>query len=168
MANPYIGWVNLQLVAVRHHLNLLLEEKNANERLRNRGVLESAAWHLDRAYRYYLYELGANYQLKEPELNRTANELGNALEAIGKHPGEAAELSTLEKNGWVADLKQVLGSVEQLDSGPREQKNSIPAGELTLVDVSDEQVELSAETLATWLGNFKELTTRHREVMVEY
>lgn len=172
MANPYIGWVNLQLVSVRHHLSLLLEESNANERLRNRGVLESSTWHLNRAYQYYLYELGANYQLKEPESNKSAIELGEALEAIDKHPGEAAELAQLEKDGWIADLKRALVDLDRPDSTPGakliSQQAMASQAHLKLVNLEDEPIPLSAERLRNWLEKFKELTTRHREVMVEY
>lgn len=165
MANPYIGWVNLQMVSVRHHLSLLLEAKNANERLRNRGVLESAAWHMLRAYRYYLFELGANYQLSSPEDHQTADELGRALESAGKHPGEASELIGLEDNGWVSDLLGVNIAINRPSpalGGPTLQK------ELAIIDLDRVPVELTQDVLIDWLSKFKELTERHREVMVEY
>lgn len=166
MSNPYIGWVNLQMVSVRHHLSLLLEENNANDRIRNRGVLESAAWHLKRAYLYYLCELGANYQLKSPEQNTTANELGKALESVGKHPGEAAELSLLEQEGWLLDLFSALASAEAPTSSS--QKAAIAAGGLQLLDLDKTIVPLTADSLNEWLVKFKELIGRHREVMIEY
>lgn len=165
MANPYIGWVNLQVVSVRHHLGLLLEESNANQRLRNRGVLESAAWHLQRAYRYYLYELGANYQLSSPESNDSADVLSQALESVGKHPGEAAELCQLETNGWVGDLYRAL---LESDRPGETQGSSVQKGALALVDLENVPVGLTTDLLTDWLRKFKELVDRHREVMVEY
>lgn len=174
MSNPYIGWVNLQMVSVRHHLALLLEETNANDRIRNRGVLESCAWHLKRAYVYYLCELGANYQLKSPEKNNSADDLARALESVGKHPGEAAELSKLEHDGWISDLFSTLASSEapgtsvQKTVGTLSPDTGISNSGLQLVDLDQTIVPLTAESLTEWLGKFKELIDRHREVMIEY
>jgi len=165
MINPYISWVNLQLVAARHHLNLLVEEISTNERLRNHGVLESAAWHLRRAYRYYLCELGANYQLPSPEANASASCLGDMLESVGKHPGEASELRQLEEDGWIGDLVQALESAESSNRTTRPQWQT---KELDLVDLDARLVVLSKDVLDGWLVNFKELVERHRTVMVEY
>lgn len=165
MSNPYIGWVNLQMVSVRHHLGLLIDEANANDRLRNRGVLESAAWHLSRAYCYYLYELGANYQLPSPESNCDAQSLSGALESVGKHPGEAGELCLLESEGWIRDLHRALGNETGARQGAGVQSGRV---ELQLIDLDNQVVVLSKEVLEQWLVSFKELVDRHREVMVEY
>ena len=165
MSNPYIGWVNLQMVAVRHHLSLLVEETNANERLRNRGVLESAAWHFKRAYRYYLYELGANYQLPTPESNDSAQQLADALELVGKHPGEAAELCLLEAEGWIKELTQAIALA---DTGERAALGPSIVNELEILDLDKPTATLSKEVLGEWLVSFKELIERHREVMLEY
>lgn len=165
MSNPYIGWVNFQLVAVRHHLTLLKEESSANEKLRNRGVLESAVWHLKRAYRYYLFELGANYQLPSPEANLNAGCLSEALDSVGKHPGEASELSQLEADGWIGDLIQALESAEFSNGVITPQSSS---AELNLVDLDRQRATLSLDILEQWLAKFKELIDRHRTMMVEY
>lgn len=165
MANPYIGWVNKQVVAVRYHLSLVTDAENANQRLRNTGVLESAAWHFQRAYRFYLYELGANYQLNSPEDQNTAVELGAALEAIGKHPGEAVELATLESDGWIADL---LNSVSDTNRSNTSAAVDPLGSALQLVDLEYQEKQLSRELINEWLAKFKELVDRHRDVMVEY
>ena len=66
MDNPYIGRVNLRLMFARHQYQLRMLESedkalNANERMRNQGILNASIWHLKGAYRAYLAEVGANY-----------------------------------------------------------------------------------------------------------
>ena len=175
MDNPYIGRVNQQLIFARHQLQLEGSAKrplNANERMRNQGVLHAGLWHLRWAYRAYLAELGANYKLLKPELPNTARELAEALEAVDKHPGEAQELERLETNGFIRNFLAVLESIEQIESGliPPTPSAAQNRGSLVLKDVTDTEKDgqFDFETLSRWTGSFKELVARHREHMIEY
>lgn len=174
MANPYIGLVNAQLLAVRHHLGLLAEETNSNLRLRNRGVLESSVWHLKRGYQYYLWEVGANYQLKSMEDCADANGLAKELTKADKHPGEASELLALEKKGWIADLLAAWVSISSTSesggavSSAVTKAPSIDPEGLVLVNLDDRPPDLSSDVISGWLSVFKELIDRQRALMVEY
>jgi len=170
MSNSFVGRVNLQILSTRHHLALLLDEKTANDRIRNRGVLESAAWHLGRAYDAYLCEVGANYKLANLEGNKSAPALCDALHAMGKDPGEASELLELERVGWVSDLLRALASVNSNDEKANlaTPASTLGRDELRLIDVSTRRVELSEPAVKEWLASFKELVERQRAVMIEY
>lgn len=169
MSNLFVGLVNLQLVSTRHHLSLLLEETTASDRIRNRGLLESAAWHLRRAYDVYLCEVGANYKLPAPQQNNTATALCEALEKVDKHPGEASELQKLERTGWLSDLILALRGLDSTTSGgvTETQPAPIKLGELKVVDLDNRAPELTEESVRQWLSAFKELIERQREVMIE-
>lgn len=166
--NPYMGWVNMQMVSVRHHLALLVEPQNVNERLKNQGVLESAAWQLARAYRFYLYEIGANYHIAAPEKYHTAHQVAEALEAIGKHPGEATELVQLSENGWVSELLFSVSESETSLSSSTSVSKTVNANQLAILDLDKNRSSISKEVISDYLDKFKELIDRQREVMQEY
>jgi len=177
MDNPYLGRVNQQLIFARHQLQLKTEGSetttlNANERMRNQGILHAGLWHLRWAYRAYLAEIGANYKLIKPELPNTASELSQALEAINKHPGEAQELERLESEGFVRDILLALRNIEQIESGliPPAPSEAESQGLLALKDITDtkEAISLDFDMLSKWIRSFKELVDRHREHMIEY
>lgn len=174
MDNPYIGRVNQQLIFARHQLQSKIEssdkELNANERMRNQGILHAGLWHLCWAYRAYLVEVGANYKLLKPELSNTAKELSIALEAMNKHPAESHELERLETEGFVYDMFQALAGIEQIESGLIPPAPADASSPIALKDITDtvEKLPLSFECLSLWVESFKEIINRHREHMVEY
>lgn len=177
MDNPYLGRVNQQLIFARHQLQSRMEPAqgkllNANENMRNQGILHAGLWHLRWAYRAYLAEVGANYKLAKPELAETAVELSQALEKMNKHPAEARELERLESEGFVRDILSALDHIEQIESGliapaPSESES---LGLLSLKDITDhkDKQPLDFDLLSNWIRLFKELIDRHREHMIEY
>ena len=166
MSHSYVGCVNVQILHTRHHLGLVAEEKNTSDRIRNLGVMASAAWHLMRAFQFYLVELGANYQVPNPERISVSRDLCDALSAIDKHPAEANELRALEETGWIADLAAVL---KQTERHPLAKKLSSGVQDaLDLTDLDTTSVNVDVDQLALWLTQFQELIERQRGLMVEY
>ena len=170
MSNPYLGFVNRQLILARHQLSLRLEEKNASDKLRNEGLIEAALWHLGRAYRAYIAEVAANYKVPKPELPKDAKELSESLQAINKHPAEAQELERLASEGFISSLMSALIGMQTVQAGlfapaPTETQNP-----LNIIDITElsEPLDLSFELLTEWVNAFKELIDRHREHMIEY
>ena len=177
MDNPYVGRVNLQLMFARHQYQLRMLESedkalNANERMRNQGILNASIWHLKGAYRAYLAEVGVNYKLAKPELSKTASDLSQALEKINKHPAESQELERLERQGFIRDILVALDNIEEIETGliPPAPSENQGFDAIALKDITHtrEAVEVDFDLLSQWIRSFKELIGRHREHMIEY
>ncbi len=171
-SNPYIGRVNCQLMYARHQLDLRLEEHSAADQVRNQGVLNAALWHLSLAYRAYLAELGANYQLQDSWRLRSAGDLSQALLDIGKHPAESRELERLENEGFIRFIVQHIERIEQPDETPENAvRNDQTRSDsvIALRDVTDQDpAAVGFEVAADWMNELRTLIDRHREHMVEY
>ena len=170
MSNSYTAKVNRELYAAAVHLSLIPEPTNGNQRIVGEALLESSLFHLVIAHRSYLRELAANYQLSSPHQIDNLDYLQEQLAAAGKTPAEATELSGLVERGWLRDLLAAYQSLEQNSTSPR--APSSPPGDssrIASIEIdSHSPVELSLELIQRWIGNYREIIARHREIMIEY
>ncbi len=167
MANPFSQRVNRQLVLAGQHLQIPPEGTSASARLRHTGLLESALFHLYRAYLEMLRELAANYQVPQPGQISELSQLQSALAAAGKTPGEVAELVELRRNGFLAELIDCWQHFFAAPPEPgKEQPQSRPEGMISLRSLSNR--DLDQARLEDWLRRLEEISDRHRNVMVEY
>jgi len=169
-ANPYSGRVGQQLLCTRQQLQACVAENSGNERLRNGGVLAAALWHLRLAYRLYLAELAANYQIESPPPSAAA--LAQALAAAGKPAAEAAELLAAEEDGWAARLLASACAAETVSppaSSTSSTANVSRRDALPLRDLGaeEESGRPPAAQIAEWLAQLQELVERQRAHMVE-
>ncbi len=166
MDNPYVQCVNRQLLLASHQLDLLKEAASANERLRNQGYLEAALFHLYRAYLDMLRELAANYQLPNPEDIAGAEDLRRAMSEMGKTSAEVNEFEELQHKGFIRDLKD---SWQHLFSGDYGQRKVDSAGAPNLISTRTvNSWELDYSSVEKWINRLREISERHRDVMIEY
>ena len=167
MTNPYSQRVNRQLLLAQQHLDMQLPEEGASNRLRQSGVMESALFHLYRAYLDMLRELAANYQLERPEAITTVGELEQMMKAVDKSPAEVQELVELARQGFIAEL---LSSWQHLFRGPSspegQPKQARPQGLISTRSLKD--WELDRQRLQGWLDRLREISDRHRDIMIEW
>jgi len=167
MSNPFSQRVNRQLLLAQQQLDTSVDTSNASGRLRQIGILEAALFHLYRGYLEMLRELAENYQLESPESLTNVTELQEALMAVDKTPAEIQELVELKTNGFVADLLAAWSSLFQgPGSAPAKVGSARPDGLISTRQIGE--AELDREKLATWLSRLREISDRHRDIMVEY
>lgn len=167
MPNPFSQRVNRQLLLAQQQLDIAVDTSNASGRLRQVGIFEAALFHLYRGYVEMLRELAENYQLESPELLTDLETLRQGLADVDKTPAEIQELVELEANGFIANLLSAWKSLFQgFGSVPGKQASSRPEGLIMARQIAD--TDLDRETLADWLTRLREISDRHRDIMVEY
>ena len=137
------------------------------------ALLQSAALQLGAAYRFFLAEIGAAYQCKNPAEISELSILLTLLQAQGKSPSETTEIGNLDQqpSSWLGQLRSCCKAIESLP-----QSNA--AGGEPIVDTNRIAVHAMSEAedwslltntqLRQWLGSFGELVERHRQSMVEW
>lgn len=166
MSNPFSQRVNRQLLLAQQQLDVQVDIDSASGRLRQTGIFEAALFHLYRAYLEMLRELADNYQLDKPESLDTLSALSQALKQVGKTPAEVQELTELEARGFVAEILSAWKSLFQGPQAPGEVKMQRPEGLISTRQIAE--TELDREKLSSWIGRLREVSDRHREIMVEY
>lgn len=167
MSNPFSQRVNRQLMLAQQQLAVEVDTSSASGRLKQLGVFEAAVFHLYRAYLEMLRELAENYQVESPESVASLADLQQGLEKLDKTPAEARELAELQNHGFIADLMGAWNSFFQVaSSAPVKINAPRPAGLISAREVKDS--ELDRETLSIWISKLREVSDRHRDVMVEY
>jgi len=167
MSNSFSQRVNRQLLLAQQQLDKEVDTSNASGRLRQLGMLEAALFHLYRGYLEMLRELAENYQLESPESLADVAELQEALMAVDKTPAEIQELVELQTRGFVADLLAAWHSLFQgPGSTPSKAGSTRPDGLISMRQIGE--AELEREKLVTWLSRLREISDRHRDIMVEY
>ena len=176
MAITHISLVNQKLVYAGTLIALATgqgEPLTTSQRLVRRALEDSVLMQLELAYRFYLRELGENYQLKQFNQISDAAGLVATLVAANKSPSEAQELFELERTpgSWLA---QLLAAASGLSRSPEPQKPAkafVDANTIALVDVTGQDSPdepLSLDDLSSWLAEFRNLILRQRETSAEY
>lgn len=164
MSNSYTGLVNRQIIFARHHLQLLQPETNANEKLRNLGVLYSVMFHLEKALCFFMRELAENYQSPQASQIYQLSQLQEALAALNKTPAEVAELAELKRVGWWSDMDVLMASIYRQSSS-----HTSPVADVGRIQLSNAApAEPDRASVEQWLKAFKALVDRQRDLMLEY
>lgn len=167
MPNSFSQRVNRQLMLAQQQLEIEVDISNASGRLRQTGFCEAALFHLYRAYLEMLRELAENYQLDKPESLGTLADLRSALESVNKTPAEVQELTELETSGFIAQMLAGWHSLLQASSSSSGAvKAARPEGLISARQIAE--TELDKEKLNNWLQRMREISDRHRDIMVEY
>ena len=169
MANPYSSRVNAKLAYTRALLRL---EAGQDSALARAALSQSALMHLHGAWRAYLREVGADYQLRDVESVVSAASLCDSLAAEGKTPSEASELRDLEadRTSWSGRMCQLLEQIDGLSVAARP-SSALPAaaveGRIAVVADPSHGGGVDSATVEALLEAFVALIDRQRGTMVE-
>lgn len=169
MANPYSSLVTAKLAYTRALLRL---EAGQGAGLARTALSQSALLQLHGAWRAYLREVAAGYQLRNVEAVVSAASLCEALQAEGKTPSEARELRDLEADplSWLAGMLQ---SVQQIDgtaptvTAPHTLPAAAVENRIAVATGSSPSAEVDAATVGALMTAFVELVDRQRGTMIE-
>jgi len=167
--NAYISAVN-QKVAYAELLLAQARAASAQHHL-HQALLQSFAFQLELAYRFYLREIADNYQCKNaPEINDLWALIAH-LQLMGKNPAETREIYNLNGDpcSWLSELQVCCRANSQPPEQPKttgaSDGNFIPA--VSLSQRYDWSC-LSVDLVEPWLRAFSDLVERHRQAMVEF
>lgn len=144
------------------------------ERLLREALLTACAFHLRRAFHFYIREIADRASLNNTGSISSLAELKQLLTQSGFYSQDLEELSELaeQKGSWLWQLQ--LHSKEVMQSPPKEQEkkafpqdNLILAVDLTAVDESAKLV-LTSDLLRDWQHAFRSLVLRQRETGAEF
>ena len=164
MNETYATKVNQKLAFTRI-LKVQLSAENTPILL-HEASLEAMCFHLYSAFRLYLGEIAAQYNLPSGS-HQSISDLQAAFAAEGRQSPEVNELAELEarNNSWLQQL-QVSYQTILVDVG----KNSAPSvasGLGSIVALELDSAALTSMGLDQWQLHFLELVTRQRESMLE-
>ncbi len=144
------------------------------ERLLREALFTACAFHLARAFHFYIREIADRALLKNTESISSLAELQQALMQRGVYSQDLEELSELaeQKGSWLWQLQ--LHSKEIMRSPPKEQEkkafpqdNLILAVDLTSIEAGTRLV-LTSDLLRDWQHAFRSLVSRQRETGAEF
>ena len=131
--------------------------------------LEAMCFHLYSAFRFYLGEIAAQYNLPG-DCHQSITSLQNAFAAEGRQSPEANELAELDarKNSWLQQLQAAYrGILVDIATPPLAPISSETSG-LGLIEVAEFDFSvLSLMALDEWQSQIVALIARHRESMLE-
>jgi len=160
----YATKVNQKLAFARTLKTQLLAENS--QTLLYEASLEAVCFHIYSAFRLYLGEIAAQYNLPSGS-QQSISDLQAAFAAEGRQSPEANELAELEarKNSWLQQLQLSYGAM-LADVG----KTAAPSvvsnpGFISVLEL--DPAALTAMALDQWQLHFVELVTRQRESMLE-
>jgi len=160
----YATKVNQKLAFARILKAQLLAENP--QTLLYEASLEAVCFHLYSAFRLYLGEIAAQYNLPSGS-HQSISDLQAAFAAEGRQSPEANELAELEarKNSW---LRQLQASYRALlaDVG-KTIAPSVTSGPGFIAVLEIDSTVLTTITLDQWQLHFVELVARQRESMLE-
>lgn len=171
MANPYPAVVAGKLAYAEALLRLEGVQANSNPIIRA-ALIHGALMHLQSAWRAYLREVGANYQLRHMDAVVSAETLSEALRGEGKVPSEASELRDLEADtaSWAGQLRALWhregGSSTMSASGEGPSASRTAEGVIAVTG-GPSQMVLDAATVSQLMTAFVELIDRQRNTMIE-
>ena len=167
--STYLSAVN-QKCLFAAQLLASVNEKNSHQTI---AVVQSVALQLSQAWHWHLCDIASSYKVPEPQEVTDTHSLMQVLEAQGKCPAEAQEMSALagDSSSWAAQLLTAHGQLYQL---PPIRKAEMDADRLPIIAVDglaadgQQQVEWRLEYAQLWLDKITELVERHRDMMVEF
>lgn len=143
-------------------------------KLRQDALLTSSAFHLGRAFHFYLREIAERCLLKNAAAIDSLGELEQLLVQAGRHSQDMEELLALarEQDSWLSRLQR--HAKEFMQSPPEEQEkkafpqnNLIHAVDLTAVDEKAVLV-LTPNLVCDWQEAFRSLVLRQRDTSAEF
>lgn len=168
MSDLYATKVNQKLAFARILKTQLPPE--GEQALLREANLEAMCFHLYSAFRLYLGEIAAQYNLPT-DCHQSIASLQAAFATEGRQSPEVNELAELEarKNSWLQQLQTAYGGIlVDLDLSALAPKPSETplAGLIAVTEVDSATLTLMA--LDQWQLHIAELIARHRESMLEY
>ena len=170
--NPYVPVVNQKISFCKMLLNEGIKKNRFSKKKAavqiQAALFQSAIYHLESAYIFYLKEIGHTYRCKDIESINSLKKLQSALININKIATEHDELELLLKDeqSWLslllAEYKKLTLPLSLITK-----KNNDHS--LTLLEVKqlDDNIIVEFIDVDDWLNNFKEILTRNRNLMHE-